>query len=93
MTPLAFASFRGYLQLVKVSQALQVHRQKSWRFLLLFCTVLTDKKTQQEPTHDCFVKILLENGANVDAARDQDGMTALLWACEEGYLEIVKVAV
>lgn len=34
---------------------------------------------------------LLEGGANVNAARTSDGMTALLWCSERGCAQIVQV--
>ena len=41
---------------------------------------------------DC-VKILLEKGANVNAARSNDGGTSLMHASGEGYLEIVRLLI
>jgi ankyrin repeat protein len=35
------------------------------------------------------IRILLNAGANVDAEDPQDGKTALMIACEKGYIEIV----
>ena len=37
------------------------------------------------------VKILIEHGVNVDKPRIRDGKTALMFACSEGNIEIIKV--
>ena len=35
----------------------------------------------------------MEHGVNVNAAMTDGGTTALMWACEEGHLEIVRCLV
>jgi ankyrin repeat protein len=39
-------------------------------------------------THPEAVKVLLENGADVNA-KDNDGGTALMWAARRGYVDVV----
>lgn len=43
----------------------------------------------KENVIDC-IQILLSQGANIDAVDPQDGKTALMIACEKGYIEIVE---
>ncbi len=39
------------------------------------------------------VRLLVERGANVNAARKSDGCTAIMWASEKGHLEIAQLLV
>ena len=39
------------------------------------------------------VRLLVERGANVNAARKSDGCTAMMWASEKGHLEIAQLLV
>jgi ankyrin repeat protein len=36
------------------------------------------------------IRVLLNAGANIDAEDPSDGKTALMVACEKGYIEIVN---
>ena len=60
---------------------------------------LTDQgQMQSSPLMECckkgwsqVVRILIDNGANVDYASPKDGSTALMMACHKGYTDIVRL--
>jgi len=54
-------------------------------------TALIQAFTNTPPFDIKIVKMLLENGADVDTTRPDDGWTVLQWASEYGYEEIVKM--
>jgi ankyrin repeat protein len=56
------------------------------RALLLAVQSCTSNK--QQDVMEC-IRILINAGANVDAEDPQDGRTALMIACEKGYIEVV----
>ncbi len=55
----------------------------------LLQAVQTCSSNKKNEVIEC-IRVLLNAGANVDAEDPQDGKTALMIACEKGYIEIVN---
>ncbi|HEY44850.1 MAG TPA: hypothetical protein G4O11_12795 [Anaerolineae bacterium] len=84
-TPLRWASIYGHLGVARllVQKGADVNARDLRKGVApLRCAV----------EHPAVVKLLVENGAEVDAT-DNDGWTALLHACAEGYLESAKILI
>jgi hypothetical protein len=43
--------------------------------------------------HQEIAQLLVEEGANVNAARTNDGFTALMWASQKGHLKIAQLLI
>jgi len=84
-TPLHDACYKGHLEIVKllIQKGAEVNAKGS-----------DDEKTPLHyacmQNHSKATKFLIENGADVDA-KANDGLTPLLWACENRDLEAAKL--